>query len=454
MSLSTTHPASYRDPSGFVFIRDGQVFRQVNQSYAADYDKLLSSGLYRELVEKKWLVEHHELTGAICEEGTYKILKPRQISSVNYPYEWCFSQLRDAALMTLHIQELSMKYGMSLKDATPFNIIFDGSHPVFLDTLSFEIYHPDKPWIAYRQFCETFLAPLILAAYRHPDLSRMLLLYPDGIPLSICASLLPFKSMFNSLALLHIFFQAGFKSSQNDKKNIVFSEKKLSRIISHLTGGIESLQLRNKVSTWSDYYSKSILQDNYLKEKETLFREMLLAIDFHSVADLGSNTGEFALILEEKGKYVIALDIDLLCIERLYLHNRNARRNMTTLVSDLMYPVPAIGWNNAERMSLMHRLRVDLVIALALVHHLCIGRNLPFDKLAETLSECGKFILIEFVPKSDEKVQLLLARREDIFPNYDQAHFITAFKIYFDIITSNNIAATGRTLFLMKKKTP
>jgi SAM-dependent methyltransferase len=454
MSINSTHPASYRDPSGFVFVQDGIIYRQVNAIYEEDYNLLHSSGLYHELNEKKWLIEQEEIPNPDPGPDIYKILKPRQIDFINYPYEWCFSQYKESALHTLRIQQLSMTYGMSLKDATPFNIVFEGSRPVFIDTLSFEKYDVSKPWVAYRQFCESFLAPLLLAAYHHPDLTRMMLTYPDGIPLEIGASLLPFSSRFKSLASLHIHLQAGIKGPVNKSpvKESGFSADKLNRILTHLGNGIGSLQLNKKLSTWSDYYTDTILQDNYLKEKEEQVSRFINMIPFNSAIDLGSNTGQFALMLVKKGKNVIALDIDPLCVERLYLHTAEKNLKITSLVADLVNPAPSIGWANKERTSLLQRLHADLIMALALVHHLCIGRNLPFDKLAETFSCMGQYLIIEFVPREDEKVKQLLSHREDIFHTYDQEHFRIAFEQYFDLMESIRIGNSGRFLFLMKKK--
>ena len=446
-------PSSYRDPSGFVFASDGIFYRQVNAVYANDYDLLTNGPLYNELIEKKWLIEHDEVNG-VDDPRVYKILKPRQLGFINYPYEWSFSQYRDAALLTLHIQQLAMSRGMSLKDATPFNVVFEGSRPIFIDTLSFEKYDPTKPWVAYRQFCESFLAPLLLSAYQHPDLSRLMSIYPDGIPINICASLLPLSSRFKSLSTLHIHLQAGIKgpANQSTGKPPAFSADKLKRIINHLTNGITNLKLSQKISTWSDYYSKTILQDNYLQEKEFLVSGLIDSIDFSSAVDLGANTGQFALLIEKKGKSVIAIDIDPLCIERLYLYTKENKNRVTALIADLMNPPPAIGWNNKERRSLLQRITADLVLALALVHHLCIAKNLPFEHLAQTISKIGKYLIIEFVPKEDEKVRQLLSHREDIFMDYDIMNFKSAFEVYFDIIESKQVGNSGRTIFLMKKK--
>ena len=458
MPISNVHPASYRDPSGYIFTQDSIIYRQVNEVYAPHYELLMSSGLYQQLIEKKWLIEHEEVndlhTSSDDQQKTFKILRPQRIGFITYPYEWCFSQLKEAALLTLKIQQLAMINGMSLKDATAFNITFDGSRAVFIDTLSFEKYEASRPWIAYRQFCETFLAPLLLAAWQDPDLIRLMVTYPDGIPIEICASLLPLSSKFKSISSLHIHLQSGIKGqvAKSGKSSGSFNANKLERIISHLISGVSSLQLNKKISNWSDYYTQTILQDNYLKDKERIVEEMIDKISFSTSIDLGSNTGQFALMLEKKGKKVIALDIDPLCVERLYQHSSEKKLNITTLVSDLVNPAPAIGWNNKERAALLQRLNGDLVLALALVHHLCIGKNLPFASLAEVTSNLGQYLIIEFVPKEDEKVKQLLSFREDIFQEYDIEHFRSAFAQYFEILQTSNVGSSRRTLFLMKKK--
>jgi SAM-dependent methyltransferase len=282
----------------------------------------------------------------------------------------------------------------------------------------------------------------------------MMITYPDGIPLDICASLLPFHTKLKSLTSLHIHLQAGIKGSDKSttRNSTSFSVGKLNRIIDHLIGGISALRLNKKISTWSDYYSNTILQDNYFREKEKLVSGLTGKTDFTSAIDLGSNTGEFAIMLENRGSRVIALDIDPLCIERLFIHTAEKKLKITPLVSDLLNPAPALGWDNQERHSLLQRLKADLVLALALVHHLCIGRNLPFEKLAETISQMGKYLIIEFVPKNDEKVQQLLRHREDIFHAYNEENFVLAFNQFFEIVESQKVGNSGRTIFLMKKK--
>ena len=208
MADHTRHPASYKDPSGFIFQASGKFYRQVNKIYAGHYDLLTSSGLSSFLQEKKLLLSHEEVTENILHsDDWYLTLLPEQVPFTSYPYEWCFEQLKDAALLTLEIVKLSIDKGMILKDATPYNVQFINGKAVFIDTLSFEKYDPSLPWIAYRQFCESFLFPLLLSHYHKTSIQPYLNSYPNGMPVNITAKLLPWKSRLNPGVSLHVFLQ-------------------------------------------------------------------------------------------------------------------------------------------------------------------------------------------------------------------------------------------------------
>ena len=192
MTDEGTHPASFRDPSGFVFLRRGDLYRQVNREYAAQYDRLMDSGLYTLLVEKGLLIPHAEPAEAPEDpDRAYKVLCPERVPFVSYPYEWCFSALKQAALATLEIQRHALAHGMVLKDASAYNIQFIGTRPVLVDTLSFEIYREGEPWVAYHQFCKHFLAPLAAMAYRDVRCALLLRSFVDGIPIGLAHGLLP-----------------------------------------------------------------------------------------------------------------------------------------------------------------------------------------------------------------------------------------------------------------------
>jgi hypothetical protein len=393
------------------------------------------------------LIPHEESN--MLPDGAYKVIKPRQIPFINYPYEWSFEQLKAAALLTLKIQQKAMLFGMTLKDATGFNICFEGSQPIFIDTASFDLYDASKPWSAYRQFCQHFLAPLLLARYRGSSLLSLLALYPDGIPLEIAAKLLPARSNFSLLSLLHIHLQQKVSATgKNANQRSSFSQAKLSRIIEHLQSGIAALSIRKETSHWSKYYHETILSDAYLKGKKKVVLDMTGSLPVETVLDLGANTGEFSMELVNQGKRVIAAESDRICVDLIF----SKHKKVTAVCVDLMHPSPSIGWMNKERSRFSERAKSDLVLALALMHHLCIGKNLPLSLLAKGLIELGPWLLIEFVPKSDPKVQLLLHTRQDIFDEYTEDHFKRSFSPYYTLIQEAALPESDRKLFLFKRK--
>ena len=450
-----SHPASYRDTSGFVFKHNGQVYRYVHPNYQMHYAQLMQSGLYDELVKKGSLIAHEEITETDKFNFTDgKVVLPEQLPFISYPYEWSFDMWKDAALLTLQIATTSLKKGMILKDATPFNIQFYKGKPIFIDTLSFENYEEGKPWIAYRQFSECFLAPLLLMHYCHPDTGKLFAVYPNGIPMDILVNLLPKRSKWNMNTFLHVHLQAKFSGKQKQKTGSEnnFSKQKLGLLIKGLESFVQKLSPKKIKTAWDDYYTDTILGDDYLAAKTTLVKSFSNFIDFKTVIDLGANDGHFSLLFGDD-KNVIATDADSNCINELYLKiKKEGIPNILPLVNNLTTPSPAIGWANTERESITARLKADLVLALALVHHLAIANNVPLALIAEWLQPMGDNLIIEFVPKTDEKVKLLLQNRKDIFDDYSLENFRSIFAQKYTIVKEEKAGNTNRILFLMTRK--
>jgi hypothetical protein len=455
-SIISTHSASYKDRDGFVFKYQGKYYRCINAGYNDHYQCLVQGGLYNELIKKKWLVSHEEIadTAEFNLPGT-KIILPLQISVITCPYEWSFAMWQDAALLTLNIAKAAIEKGMLLKDATPFNIQFLNGAPIFIDTLSFEKYTEEKPWVAYRQFCECFLAPLLLQQYCTVDGGKFLTIYPNGIPLNILISLLPKKAKWNLHNYLHIYLQATIKDKKgkNNTANAgLFSKQKMLLLLNGLTGYVSKLHIKKTKTTWDDYYSDTILSNAYLHEKTKLVKSFLSSVAYTSMIDLGANDGHFSLLFKNTQKQIIAVDGDANCINDLYIKIRSEKiTNILPVLNTLQTPSPAIGWNNTERDSFNERIKGDVILALALVHHLAIANNVPFDFIAGWLASMGSYILIEFVPKTDEKVKLLLQNREDIFHDYTVENFELVFSKKFQVILKEKITGTERLLYLMKK---
>ena len=449
MNSSVHHPASYRDPSGFVFKSNGKYYRQVNQSYSSDYDHLISSGLYHVLTEKEWMIPHEEIDENITgSQDQYKTILPLQLPFISYPYEWCFDQLKDAALLTLRILKRALQHGMILKDATAFNIQFYESRPIFIDTLSFEKYDESRPWIAYRQFCECFLFPLLLEHYFMADIQKMLTIFPEGIPARTTAGMLPFRSKFRVSNWLHVFLQhaVGQRSSGRTQAHS-FNRQKLERLIDHLESTVKSLHVKSSVkSTWNTYYEETILSKQYLSEKEKIFRQFIEDITDGQLLDLGANDGFFSLIAAEKNTHVIAVDFDSHCINRLYLQNKERKqKNILPLCNDISNPSPAIGFRNEERQTFIKRAKSNVVIALALIHHLVLSKNIPLSDVALQFAELAdKYLIIEFIPLEDEKSQQLISNKTAFHLPYDPLAFETEFNHFFEIERKELIFGTRR----------
>jgi hypothetical protein len=455
---SETLPSSFRDPSGFVFWQDGAVYRQINTIYREDYDRLMMSGLHKVLVEEGLVVPHEEVAlRSSAPQLAYKVIRPEQIPFVSYPYEWSFSQLKDAALTTLSVQKKALEFGMSLKDCSVYNVQFTKGKPVFIDTLSFEKYREGSPWVAYRQFCQHFLAPLALMSRRDIRLGQLFRNHLDGIPLDLASKLLPRRTRFSFSLLSHIHLHARTQTRYADKQ-IDTSRPKLSRlgftgIINSLESGVRSLKWNPGGTEWGDYYQDTNYSAGAFQHKKQTVADFLEAIHPSSVWDLGANTGIFSRIASDKAIQTISFDIDPAAVEKNYLEcRRRNETNILPLLSDLTNPSPGIGWQNQERMSLAERGPADVVLALALIHHLAISNNTPFAKIAEFFASICDSLIVEFVPKSDSQVQRLLATREDIFVDYTQQAFESEFARRFVVERSQPITGSERILYLMRRR--
>ena len=451
-------PSSFRDPSGFLFLRNGSLYRQVNTGYRENYDHLMNSGLYETLVGGALLIPHEEVdVESNCSGKVYKIIKPELIPFVSYPYEWCFSQLKDAALATLDIQRKSLDVGMSLKDCSAYNIQSMKGRPVLIDTLSFERYGDGQPWVAYRQFCQHFLAPLALMSYRDIRLNQLLKIYLDGIPLDLTSSLLTVRTRFVFSLLSHIHLHAKsqkyFADKTVDRTAHKMTRRSLLGLIDSLESAVRRLKWDAKGTEWANYYRDSSYSPSALEHKRQLVSEFLDTVHPRTVWDLGANVGMFSRVASKKGICTVSFDIDPAAVEKNYIECvKRGETNILPLVFDLTNPSPSIGWENKERMSIFERGPADMVLALALVHHLAISNNLPFNELVSTLSTISNWLAVEFVPKSDPQVARLLSTRDDIFPDYTQQTFESEFKRQFTIMSSVRIRDSERMMYLMRRK--
>jgi hypothetical protein len=455
--------SSFRDPSGFIFKRDGILYRQVNQSYREHFDALSDSGLYDALVAEGLLVAHeHTDIEPPTPDIAHTVIAPETIPFVSYPYEWCLSALKSAALATLAIHEKALEHDMVLKDASAYNIQIVDAKPMLIDTLSFERYREGEPWVAYRQFCQHFLAPLALMSRRDIRLNQLMRVYIDGVPLDLAKRMLPKSSLFSVGLLLHIHVHAWSQSRHADAaggesagghKKRTFTRRSMQGLIESLRSAVRKLNWEPRGTEWGAYYDDTNYSSEARSEKAQHVRACLERIAPNTVWDLGANTGVYSRMASETGAHTVAFDIDPAAVEQNFRYcEHRGEKNLLPLSLDLTNPSPALGWHNRERDSLAGRGPADAVMALALVHHLAISNNVPLPMVADYFADLGRRLIIEFVPKSDSQVQRLLATREDVFPDYHKAGFEAAFSARFTIEDQWPIGGSERTLYLMRQR--
>jgi hypothetical protein len=455
MPATIFHPSSYRDPSGFLFYKDNILYRQVNKVFEGDFEKFQTGGLYHSLVEKNLIIPFKAINQNFLEHPDwFTTLEPECIPMISYPSEWSFDMLKDAALLTIKLAQEAMEYGMVLKDASAYNVQWHKGKMIFIDSLSFEHYDETKPWIAYRQFCEHFLAPLALMHYSRMPLQQLWNGYSDGIPVEWAAKFLPLKTKFNLHLYLNIHLHASVAGkTQKNNKEKSYSAVKFKNVLRSLEAAINSFSLQSPSGVWSNYYDEARQRNDYMEVKKNIIENWIDSIKLNSAIDIGANEGFFSKLLAERKIFTIAADLDHFSINRLYKNNIAKKQTwLQPMIINLATPTPALGVNNKERTSFLERAKADLVMALALIHHLCIGNNIPFHTIAEMLSNMGNYLVIEFVPKSDPKVRLMLSQKKDIYSNYSEAIFAENFEKFYSILDKKIIANSGRTLFLMQKK--
>lgn len=393
------------------------------------------------------------------DDGAHAIIRAERIEFISYPYEWTFGQLRDAALLTLDIQSLAVSHGYTLRDASAYNIQFRQGRPIHIDTLSFEPVEAGKPWTAYRQFCEHFLAPLALMALRDVRLGRLLRSEIDGIPLDLASRLLPGSTRLRLGLATHIRLHARAQRRYAGRPAEATARVRRSRpvnqpaLLDSLRRTIKGLRWEPAGTEWADYDDRTSYSAEATAAKEALVARFIGATSGTRVWDLGANTGHYSRIAADTGRQVVAFDIDPAAAERLYRQlSTDGRTDILPLVMDLVDPSPGLGWANAERRSLTERAGPDALLALALIHHVAIGRNVPLHEVGRWFARLAPQLVIEFVPREDPMVATLLATREDVFEDYTLERFRVAFGERWTIVDEAPIPGTARTLLSLRRR--
>lgn len=426
---------SFRDPASKTEITDKQVTRHLSEFYLDDINHLMYSGLYKTLLDKNLVIPVARIED--------KILSQEYLPFIFSPPELSFSQLKDSAIATLEIQLTALRFGMTLKDATCINIQFHNGLPKLLDITSLELRKEGEPWKAYKQFCEQFLNPLVLASYKSQEVLGLLNL--TGLKSSMVSKILPKRTYFNSL-LFHVHLHnLSINKFSGKKVKRSISTKGLIGLIENLKGIIEKLKEPKIKTAWGDY--KSTDEEN----KESCVLETLQLLKLNSIIDLGCNKGFYSTICAKSGIRTLAIDNDYNSIETLYKKCKSIKLyNLTPIVADLANPTPPFGWVNKEQDSLITRLdKFDLVIALSLIHHLRISSNVPLNMICNLLKKLGDNTLVEFIPKSDKRVKQLLEYKNDSYIDYTYHSLINNMKPF--TIEKTWETASGRTICLFRK---
>jgi hypothetical protein len=453
-------PASYRDPSGFVYWRDGVIHRQITSAYLPDWLAFTQSELAALLVDQGRLLHWTEAPReAGFDAGAAAVIRPAALDFISHPYEWTFGELRDAALLTLDVELAALAQGFSLKDASAYNVQFRGVRPVLIDHLSFERRESDAPWPAHRQFCEHFLAPLALMAERDIRCGSLLRSHPDGIPIDLAVGLLPGRTRLRFGLASHLHLHARAQRAHAEDGTAASQARipleRLKALVESLRSTVTGLQWEPDRTEWADYAGMEHPSYDQIARgaKARLVEQMIGEGGGRFCWDLGANTGTYSRVAAGRGYRVLSFDVDPAAAERHYRSLRGEGRTDTTpLVMDLADPSPSLGWAERERPGLLERANARVVLALAFVHHIAIGRNVPLPMVFDLLASIAPEAVVEWVPREDPMVQRMLAGRVDIFDDYSEPGFQTALSERFEVDSREPIDGSLRVLYHLRRR--
>jgi ribosomal protein L11 methylase PrmA len=449
---------SYRDPSGRVFVLGDRVLRTVMPRAAADFEFVRSTGVLDGLIAEGSAIAEQRVEPRGLprdfDDARYVLQHP-MLPFVSYPYEWCFTALKRAALLHLDIQMRCLEQGVALSDASAYNIQFLGPKPIFIDSLSFRRYRKDEFWTGHKQFCEQFLNPLLLRALLGVPHNAWYRGGLEGIPTAELNRLLPLRRKLAWNVLTNVVMPASLQRAALDGADpkmptgARFPRTAMRRMLERLRKWISALQPADRGNTvWGDYAHQTSYAADETARKRALIVEFAASVRPSMIWDIGCNTGDYAkAALDSGAAYAVGFDFDQRALDAAFARAENERLNFLPLFLDLANPTPRQGWGERERRGLTDRASADAILALALMHHLAIGRNIPLKQVVGWLVGLAPNGIIEFVPKSDPMVQRLLRLREDIFDDYSEDAFAQHLQARARIVQVVEASATGRRLF-------
>ena len=453
---------SFRDRSGRIFLQNGNVYRALSPEGLRDWEFVSKLPFLQRAMASGHVVRTTPapaMSALAAQAGFFAAVQHERMPFVSWPYEWSFSMLRAAALLQLQLMESALAEDAILKDASAFNFQFRGTQPVLIDTGSIVPLRPGQAWEGYRQFCQMFLYPLMLQSWKGVHFQPYLRGAIEGLTPQQFSRMLSMRDLFRSGAFSHVWMHARLQTLSSSQRNVArsmqdsgFSKSMIRNNVTGLMKIVDGLQWRPVASTWSDYDESAEPVQRDAAVKEAFIEQVCSSQHWNTVWDLGCNQGRYSRIAAKYSDLVLAMDSDHLTVDRLFqrLQSENNRR-IVPLVSDLADPTPSQGWRGTERRSLEHRSKPDLVLCLALIHHLVIGSNLLLADVLDWLASLKATIVLEFVDREDPQVQTLLSNRQDIFCDYGRDAFLSLVTQNFTILREQPLSA-ARTLFLLQPR--
>ena len=453
---------SFRDPSAKIFYYKDRIFREVFSNGLTKYDFLRKNNLIKELIEKKFLVDTKEINSEeilkLKSTDNSLVIEHEKLEYISYPYEWTFNQLKDAAVFHLDLQLFLLEKGAKLIDASAYNVQFKNLKPIFIDALSIDEYKENEFWGAHTQFCENFLNPLILTSKTGINFNNWFKGNLEGIKTSDLSSVLKTHHFFNPTIFFQVFLLN--KIEQKATKNLDITHNKIKKtkgltknafkfMLQRLKSFIKKLKLKKQITTWDKYSEKNTYSDNEEKKKIEIVENFIKKNKkINLLADLGCNDGKFSKVaIQNNVKNVIGFDFDLKVLDRNYLNSKENDYNILPLYLDFTNPSSNLGWNDEERKSFNKRAKFDCILALALIHHLVIAKNVPLKQVIIWLTSLAPTGLIEFVPKEDPTSQFMLSLKGDIFPDYTEENFKNEMSKIVKIKNITTISDTKRRMY-------
>jgi hypothetical protein len=458
---SDVEPASFRDPEATVFTQGGRVFRGLSAEAAGVHQAATDAGLLGELVDRGWLIEHWDSSlpdGVPVGVPAELIIEARAVPVVSYPYEWSFSMLRDAALLTLDVTEACFRAGFQMKDASAYNVLFDGGRPMMIDLTSFDRGF-DGAWTPYGQFCDHFLAPLLLEAHLGVPFQPYLRGRLSGIPVTELAGMFPGRRRFKPGVFSHIYLRSRIENKarhlDTEDRTELRSGMKLPveaviRSVQKMRGLVESLT-PSSTSVWSEYENEHSYGDSQRAIKEQFVDSTAETLAGNLAWDVGANTGAFSEILAKHFKSVVALDHDAGAVDAMYRRLRDtADSRIVPLVLDVADPSPDRGWRGKERRTLLNRATPAFATWLAVIHHICLAGEVPVAGFLDLVADTSPDSIVEFVGPDDPMSRRLMATRKVPRPDYSRGSFLAAAEQRFTVVASTAVSPT-RDLFHLRR---